>query len=88
MVTIHPCNSYQADEVQRALTAAIADIGGFEPYIQPGESVLLKAYGCGDCAANCPAKVIVMKNRRPTVDYHKCISVIAARSFARRMRFG
>lgn len=42
MVTIHPCNSYQTDEVRRALTAAIADIGGFKSYIQPGETVLLK----------------------------------------------
>lgn len=42
MVTIHPCNSYQKTEIQEALDAAIADLGGFEPYIQPGEQVLLK----------------------------------------------
>ena len=42
MVTIHRCNNYQADEVRRAVTAAVMDLGGFEPYIKPGETVLLK----------------------------------------------
>ena len=42
MVTIHSCNSYQTEEVRKALTAAIDDLGGFEPYIRPGERVLLK----------------------------------------------
>ncbi len=42
MVTIHPCNSYQTEEVRSAVAAAIKDLGGFEPYIKPGERVLLK----------------------------------------------
>ena len=42
MVTIHPCNSYQTEEIRQALTAAIQDLGGWAPYIQPGETVLLK----------------------------------------------
>ena len=42
MVTIHPCDNYQTEEVRRAVQAAIADLGGWEPYIQPGETVLLK----------------------------------------------
>lgn len=29
--------------------------------------------GCGDCAANCPPKIIVMDNRRPQVDLQSCI---------------
>ena len=29
--------------------------------------------GCGACAANCPAKVIAMKESRPHVDYAGCI---------------
>jgi len=29
--------------------------------------------GCGDCAANCPPKVIVMQNKRPQVDLQSCI---------------
>ena len=29
--------------------------------------------GCGDCAANCPPKVITMTNRRPQVELQSCI---------------
>ncbi|MFQ9801752.1 MAG: 4Fe-4S binding protein [Clostridia bacterium] len=29
--------------------------------------------GCGACAANCPAKVITMKDHRPYADYSSCI---------------
>lgn len=29
--------------------------------------------GCGDCALNCPAKIITMKDRKPYVDIDKCI---------------
>ena len=29
--------------------------------------------GCGACAANCPAKVITMKDHRPYADYSRCI---------------
>lgn len=32
-----------------------------------------RCVGCGECAANCPARVITMKNRHPSVDYHRCI---------------
>lgn len=42
MVTIHPCNSYQSEEIRRAVSAAVSDLGGFAPYIAPGERVLLK----------------------------------------------
>jgi uncharacterized protein (DUF362 family)/NAD-dependent dihydropyrimidine dehydrogenase PreA subunit len=30
--------------------------------------------GCGDCAANCPPKVIEMIDKKPIVDYSGCIS--------------
>jgi len=42
MVTIHRCSNYQAAEVRRAVTAAIANLGGWQAYIKPGETVLLK----------------------------------------------
>lgn len=42
MVTIHRCNNYQAEEMRQAVTAAIADLGGWQAYIKPGETVLLK----------------------------------------------
>jgi Uncharacterized conserved protein len=29
--------------------------------------------GCGDCALNCPAKIITMKDHKPYVDIDKCI---------------
>ena len=29
--------------------------------------------GCGDCALNCPAKIITMKDRKPYVEIDKCI---------------
>lgn len=32
-----------------------------------------KCIGCGICASNCPAEVIVMKDHSPAVDYKKCI---------------
>ncbi|NLO91292.1 MAG: DUF362 domain-containing protein [Elusimicrobia bacterium] len=32
-----------------------------------------KCVGCGDCAANCPAKIIKMVDRRPQADLSKCI---------------
>lgn len=53
--------------------------GGFMPYflmkrlrprVQFDHS---KCIGCGHCAANCPAKVITMKNHFPSVDYSRCI---------------
>ena len=42
MVTIRKCKNYQPEEVRTAVAAAIADLGGWEPYISPGETVLLK----------------------------------------------
>ena len=42
MVTIHRCSNYQAAEVRHAVMAAIADLGGWQAYIKPGETVLLK----------------------------------------------
>ena len=42
MVTIHRCSNYQTAEVRRAVTAAIANLGGWQAYIKPGETVLLK----------------------------------------------
>ncbi|HOX22845.1 MAG TPA: DUF362 domain-containing protein [Elusimicrobiales bacterium] len=32
-----------------------------------------KCIGCGDCAANCPAKIIKMTDRRPEADLSRCI---------------
>jgi len=37
-----PCNSYDYDKVYTALAQSIQNLGGFEPYIAPGERVLLK----------------------------------------------
>lgn len=34
---------------------------------------LKRCVGCGICAANCPAEVIAMKDRKPQVDYTQCI---------------
>lgn len=42
MVTIHRCESYQTAPIEEALQQILQDMGGFEPYIQPGETVLLK----------------------------------------------
>ena len=42
MVTIRQCNNYQPEEIHRAVAAAIEDLGGWKPYINPGETVLLK----------------------------------------------
>ena len=42
MVTIHQCSSYQKEDLHRAVSEAIADVGGFEKYVRPGETVLLK----------------------------------------------
>jgi len=37
-----PCDSYDYDKVYAALSASIQNLGGFGPYISPGERVLLK----------------------------------------------
>ena len=42
MVTIRHCNNYQPEEIHRAVTETIEDLGGWEPYVKPGETVLLK----------------------------------------------
>lgn len=42
MVTIHRCESYEQGQIQQAVSAMLQDIGGFAPYINPGETVLLK----------------------------------------------
>lgn len=42
MVTIHRCESYEQGQIRQAVSAMLQDIGGFAPYISPGETVLLK----------------------------------------------
>ncbi len=42
MITIRRCEQYAEDVLRQVFTQAIEDIGGWEPYIQPGERVLLK----------------------------------------------
>ena len=37
------CNSYDYDLVYNSLSESIKNLGGFEPYVSPGERVLLKA---------------------------------------------
>ncbi|MCL1999772.1 MAG: DUF362 domain-containing protein [Turicibacter sp.] len=37
------CDSYEYEKVYTAIAQTIQNLGGFEPYIQPGERVLLKA---------------------------------------------
>jgi len=38
-----PCDTYDYDKVYAALAKSIENLGGFKPYISPGERVLLKA---------------------------------------------
>lgn len=42
MVSIHGCDNYTETALQKALDCALTDLGGWEPYIRPGEKVLLK----------------------------------------------
>lgn len=42
VVSLRECHTYDYEEVRRELKKSIADLGGFEPYISPGEKVLLK----------------------------------------------
>ncbi len=72
MVTIHPCNSYQTEEIRSAVAAAIADLGGFEPYISPGDRVLLKVnlvLSKGPDAAATTHPVFVAELARQLKDY-------------------
>lgn len=41
-VSIRKCSSYEQYEVDNAVSAAIADIGGIEEYVKPGDKVFLK----------------------------------------------
>ena len=43
IVSLRRCESYDENAVNAAVAKAVADIGGFAPYIAPGERVLLKA---------------------------------------------
>lgn len=38
-VSIRKCSSYEQYEVDNAVSAAIADIGGIEEYVKPGDKV-------------------------------------------------
>ncbi|MCL2421033.1 MAG: DUF362 domain-containing protein [Defluviitaleaceae bacterium] len=40
--SILPCDTYDYHEVYAALSESIKNLGGFEPYISPGERVLIK----------------------------------------------
>ncbi len=42
MVSLHGCPDYAPEHVEAALAACLADIGGWAPYVAPGETVLLK----------------------------------------------
>ena len=42
MISIHRCENYTESELQEALDRSLADLGGWDPYVQPGETVLLK----------------------------------------------
>ncbi len=49
-------------------------MGAVNNLLQPKVSVNHKeCVGCGDCAKNCPARVIEMKNKKPHIDTKKCI---------------
>ncbi len=41
-VSLRGCTSYDYAQVKSALALSVSDIGGFSPYIKPGERVLLK----------------------------------------------
>lgn len=41
-VAISRCNSYDQDEVQRAVREALAALGGLDLFVKPGQTVLLK----------------------------------------------
>lgn len=48
--------------------------GFVDRHIQPRPTFdYKKCIGCGDCARNCPAKTIEMKNHKPYVHTEKCI---------------
>ena len=40
--SLHYCETYQEEKLRAALSQAIEDLGGFAPYIDPGDRVLLK----------------------------------------------
>ena len=42
MVSIHACENYSAESMKKAVEELLADLGGWERYIKPGEKVLLK----------------------------------------------
>lgn len=48
--------------------------GFVDRHVQPRPNIdYKKCIGCGDCARNCPAKTIEMKNHKPIIDTSKCI---------------
>lgn len=43
-----------------------------------------KCVGCAECAKVCPAKAIIMKNRRPVIDRRACIRCFCCQEFCPR----
>ena len=42
MISVHRCVRYEEDMVRDALRQSVGEMGGWESYLQPGDTVLLK----------------------------------------------